>query len=92
MLAWFHANLPSVCNPPHPHDTEGFITLELNSLGLNPEEVPVLLSIQRERVKGRVVAEHGGLSAAQLKGRVRAAEETRTAAPATRTIDLSMAE
>lgn len=85
-----------MCSPPHPQEIEGFITLELNSLGLYPEEAPLLLSIHRDRVKGRVVAEHRELSAAQLKGRVRVVdklvtEETRTAAPATRTIDFSMA-
>lgn len=85
-----------MCSPPHPHEAGGFITLELKSLGLYPEEAPLLLSIQRDRVKGRVVAEHGEHSAAQLKGRVRVVDElvtveTRTAAPAARTIDFSMA-
>lgn len=85
-----------MCSPPHPQETGGFITLELNSLGLYPEEALLLLSIQRDRVKGRVIAEHGEHSAAQLKGRVRVVDElltleTRTAAPAARIIDFSMA-
>lgn len=86
--------LPSVCSPPHPHDTEGFNTFELNSFGLYSEEVPLLFSIQRERVKGRVVAELGAPSVGQLSGRARAvdavAEETRTAPPTTRRTDFSM--
>lgn len=96
VLAWIYVSLPSVCSAPHPHDTDGFITLELNSLGLYPVEVPLLLSIQRARVMDWVVTEHGEHSAAQLKGRVRVvaelvAEETRTAAPAARTMHFSMA-
>lgn len=87
--------LPSVCSPPHPHDTEGFDTFELNSFGLYPEEAPLLFSIQRDRVKGRVVAELGVQSVGQLSGRARAvdvvAEERRTAAPTARTTDFSMA-
>lgn len=91
---FLHQMLPSVCSPPHPHDTEGFNTFELNSFGLYPEEAPLLFSIQRDRVKGRVVAELGEHSVGQLSGRARAvdvvAEERRTAAPTARTTDLSM--
>merc|ERR1739838_1061373 len=29
---------PSACRPSHPHDTDGLSILELNSLGLEPEE------------------------------------------------------
>lgn len=52
VLAWIYVSLLSVCSAPHPHDTDGLITLELNSLGLYPVEVPLLLSIQRARVMG----------------------------------------
>ncbi len=84
-----------MCSPPHPHDTEGFNTFEVNSLGLYPDEVPLLFSIQRDRVKGRVIAELGERSVGQLSGRARAvdvvAEERRTADPTARTTDFSMA-
>lgn len=83
-----------MCSPPHPHDTEGFNIFELNSLVLYPDEAPLLFSIQRDRVKGRVVAELGERSVGQLSGRARAvdvvAEETRTAAPTARTTDFNM--
>lgn len=83
-----------MCSPPHPHDTEGFNTLELNSLGLYPDEAPLLLSIHSERVKGRAVAELGVHSVGQLSGRARAVEavtlEMRTAAPTARRTDFSM--
>lgn len=86
--------LPSVCSPPHPHDTEGFNAFELKSFGLYPDEAPLLFSIQRDRVKGRVVAELGDDSVGQMSGRARAvdvlAEEMRTAAPTARTTDFSM--
>lgn len=88
--------LPSVWSPPHPHDTEGLNTFELNSFGLYPDEAPLLLNIQRDRVKGRVVAELGGHSVGQTRGRARAvvdvevAEERRTADPTARTTDFSM--
>lgn len=87
--------MPSVCSPPHPHDTDGANTLELNSLGLYPEEAPLLFIIHRERVNGRAVAELGLRSVGQRSGRARAeapgaAEENRTAAPAARTTDFSM--
>lgn len=93
MLAWSYDSIPSVCSPPHPHDTKGFITLELKSLGLYPEEVPLLLSIQKARVEGRVVTEQGK---AVPQDRIPVVaelvtEETRTAAPAARTIDFSIA-
>ena len=87
--------VPSVCRPPQPHDTDGFSAFELNSLGLYPDEAPLLFNIQRERVKGRVVAELGDRSAGQRSGSARAAEaeaeERRTAAPTARTTDFSMA-
>lgn len=55
----------------------------------------MLLSIQRDRVKGRVVAGLGEPSVGHASGRARAvdvvAEETRTAAPTARTTDFSMA-
>lgn len=74
----------------------GCSTLELNSFGLYPDEAPLLFNIHRDRVKGRVVAEHGEPSVGQLSGRARAvdvvAEEMRTAAPTARTTDLSMVE
>ena len=68
--------------------------MELNNLVLYPEEAPLLFSIQRDRVKGRAVAELGERSVGQLSGRARAvdvvAEETRTAAPTARTTDFNM--
>lgn len=83
-----------MCRPPQPHDTEGFSTFELNNLGLYPEEAPLLFSIQRDRVKGRVVAELGAHSVVQLSGRARAvdvvAEESRTAVPTARATDFSI--
>lgn len=86
--------LPSVCSPPHPHDTDGFNTFELNSFGRYVDEAPLLLSIHRDRVKGRAVAELGEHSVGQLRGRARAAdvvdEEARTAAPTARTTDFSI--
>lgn len=84
-----------MCSPPHPHphDTDGFKTFELNSFGRS--QAPLLLSIQRDRVKGRAVAELGAHRVGQLRGRARAvvvvAEEMRTAAPTARTTDFSMA-
>lgn len=73
---------------------EGLITFELNSFGLYPDEAPLLFSIHRDRVKGRVVAELGVHSVGQLSGRALAvdvvAEERRTAAPTARTTDFSM--
>lgn len=66
----------------------------MNSFGLYPEEAPLLLSIQRDRVKGRAVAELRVLGVVQLSGSARAvdvvAEERRTAAPTARTTDFSM--
>ncbi|KAF3841276.1 hypothetical protein F7725_007139 [Dissostichus mawsoni] len=79
---------------PHPHDIEGFNAFELKSFGLYPDDAPLLFSIQRDRVKGRVVAELGEHSVGQLRGRVRAVEvateERRTADPTARTTDFSM--
>lgn len=86
--------LPSVCSPPHPQDAEGPNTFELNSLGLYPDDAPLLFNIQRDRVKGRVVAEIVVRSVGQLSGRVRAVDVVavgrRTAAPASRTTDFNM--
>lgn len=83
-----------MCSPPHPHDPEGLNTFELKSLGLYPDEAPLLFSIHRDRVKGRVVAEIEERIAGQLSGRARdvdvVAEEMRTAAPTARTTDFSM--
>lgn len=85
-----------MCSAPHPHDTEGVDILEENSFALYPDEAPVVFSIQRDRVKGRTVAEVGEQSVGQLSGRARAdgveAEERRTAAPTARTTDLSIAD
>lgn len=85
---------PSVCSPPHPHDTVGCRTLELNSLGLYPDDAPSLLITHRDRVKGRTVAELGEHRVGQLSGSARAVDavtaETRTAAPTARTSDFSM--
>lgn len=86
--------LPSVCSPPHPHDTDGLSTFELNSLGLYPDGAPLLFNIHRERVKGRDATEPGERLVGQLSGRARAAadgaEDSRTAAPTARTRDFSM--
>lgn len=83
-----------MCSPPHPHDTEGLKSLEVISLGLYPEEAPLLFSSHRDRVKGRVVAELGEHSVGQLRGRTRAIGAvtlvTRTAAPTAQITDLSM--
>ena len=90
-----------MCRPSHPHDTDGLGILELNSLGLEPEEeAPLtLLIIHRERVNGRVVAELGAHSVGLLAAsgaRHRAVEEdvvaaeTRTAVPTARTRDFSI--
>lgn len=82
-----------MCSPPHPHDSEGFDSLEVISLGLYPEEAPLLFRSHRDRVKDRVVAE---LGVGQLRGRIRAvgavAWVTRTAAPTERMTVLSMVQ
>lgn len=83
-----------MCSPPQPQDNEGWNTLERNSFGLNPDEDPLLLSMDSDRVKGRVVVALGEHNVGRLTGRALAvnveAEETRTAAPTARTTDFSM--
>lgn len=86
-------NLPSVCSPPHPHDTDGF-NFELNSFGLYPDAAPLLLIIQRDRVKGRVVAEFGEHNTGLARGSARTEDAVavlnRTAVPTARASDFSI--
>ena len=86
--------LPSVWRAPHPQDTDGLNTLELNSLGRYPEEAPLLFIIHRDRVKGRIVAELGVHSVGVESGRARVVEvvivEIRTAVPTARESDFNI--